>query len=712
MRLPFYAIYVKTFWLEETERSGAHKAVTHSAPPPPALGSSSSSFPPRRANPIDPVAALRGSPIAESRGADFSPEPCHLICGSADRGSSKMNLQPVVQPRSSVNGFGGHRVDRVVGSRMESTLQTPKSSSCGLNSSGLSNGSKRGGLESHSRDRLIFVSTCLIGHSVEVHVKNGSILSGIFHATNAEKDFGIVLKMARVIKDGSVRGPKPVCEIVKRPQTMIIPARELVQVIAKGMTLTTDGFSSGNACEKRQDLMTDSAISQSRRVEGERELERWTPDKDDLQYPGLDNIFDRHWNRSWDQFETNEALFGVKSTFDEELYTTKLERGPRMRDLEREATRIAREIEGEETQDLHLAEERGLHFDEDFELDEESRYSSVYRGFGSDVYKENEDMDDINTETFGGSFRSVTNRQFSEVSQRRNNDGTQASSTSSSLDEDGSSLKPASRDVSQSASVNVRQLTTDHVLKTLDNERLEEKQLGEKRNFEQSTQKSVFEDVETTKSEEIQSSLDTKKCSLDKGILSASATAYSPSSVQEHKDSQNESSGTARSAKFSSSKQPVNPQARPSSSTSSTSEHVGETSTSGGPALSPSSSVGSLSSEKSALNPHAKEFKLNPNAKSFVPSASLRPHTPVPESTFYYPANPGLPHMHGLSIGPTFPGQQPVVYNPQAVQMQAPQAYVSPAVPLYGQQMILGQPRPVLYMPGYPPEMPYKGRDF
>lgn len=60
--------------------------------------------------------------------------------------------------------------------------------------------------------------------------------------------------------------------------------------------------------------------------------------------------------RSWDQFETNETLFGVKSTFDEELYTTKLERGPQMRELEREAMRIAREIEGEDTHDLHLAE--------------------------------------------------------------------------------------------------------------------------------------------------------------------------------------------------------------------------------------------------------------------------------------------------------------------------------------------------------------------
>lgn len=62
------------------------------------------------------------------------------------------------------------------------------------------------------------------------------------------------------------------------------------------------------------------------------------------------------FGRGWDQFETNEVLFGVKSTFNEELYTTKLERGPQTRELEKQALRIAREIEGEDTHDLHLAE--------------------------------------------------------------------------------------------------------------------------------------------------------------------------------------------------------------------------------------------------------------------------------------------------------------------------------------------------------------------
>jgi len=61
-------------------------------------------------------------------------------------------------------------------------------------------------------------------------------------------------------------------------------------------------------------------------------------------------------SRNWDQFEANKALFGVETTFDEELYTTKLVRGPQLREREREAQRIALEIVGQQTRNVHLAE--------------------------------------------------------------------------------------------------------------------------------------------------------------------------------------------------------------------------------------------------------------------------------------------------------------------------------------------------------------------
>ncbi|AQK70942.1 Polyadenylate-binding protein-interacting protein 3 [Zea mays] len=99
--------------------------------------------------------------------------------------------------------------------------------------------------------------------------------------------------------------------------------------------------------------------------------------------------------------------------------------------------------------------------------------------------------------------------------------------------------------------------------------------------------------------------------------------------------------------------EPVTSSQRPGSSTSSTSERIGANSAAGAPGLSPSSSIGSLTAEKSTLNPNAKEFKLNPNAKSFTPSASLRPpHPTSSDASYYYPNNmPAMPLGPGLPVG-------------------------------------------------------------
>ncbi|XP_078428783.1 CTC-interacting domain 4 isoform X2 [Wolffia australiana] len=579
-----------------------------------------------------------------------------------------MNLPPSPQSKSSANGFFPRRMDK------EMTLRTDGRPQMAKSSYGLSNGANTGELETPSRDRLIFVSTCLIGHIVEVHVKNGSVLSGIFHTINVEKDFGLVLKMARITKDCAAKGPNHLSETVKRPQTMIIPARELVQVIAKDISLTNDAISSGNALEKHQDFMTDSAISQSRHVDVDRELQRWTPDEDDPRQPELENIFDRQWHRNWNQFEANEALFGVKSTFDEELYTTKLEKGPQMRDREREAMRIAKEIEGEDTRDAHLADERGIHLDEDLDFDEEARFSSVFRGIVGETRRVKDDFTP------------------------------QPTSSSSSREEGEShSSDDVIKGFPRSNASHVKSLQANVPLKNIDFESLDGKQLEHHngRNPEdEQNEIAVIQDTELLKFGDVP----VDKCSSEKGALSARAVAYSPSLIHIKKDPAATNPHVA-------------PLLRPSSSTSSTSEKSVETSTSsGGPNAPLSSSVGSIASEKSTLNPHAKEFKLNPNAKSFVPVSSARPPAAATESSFYYPQNPTLSQMHGLpvavSMGPTFSGQQAVVYTPQGLQMQSAQGYINPTASMYGQQVIMGQPRPVIYMPGYTQDMNYKGREF
>mgnify|MGYP003702503029 CR=1 FL=1 len=49
---------------------------------------------------------------------------------------------------------------------------------------------------------------------------------------------GVIMKMAQVIKDGSARGQKSAADVLKKPETMIIPGRELVQILAKVLSPT------------------------------------------------------------------------------------------------------------------------------------------------------------------------------------------------------------------------------------------------------------------------------------------------------------------------------------------------------------------------------------------------------------------------------------------------------------------------------------------
>ena len=87
----------------------------------------------------------------------------------------------------------------------------------------------------------------------------------------------------------------------------------------------------------------------------ERELQAWADDipegatasgrggishSDDLTFgPGAS-----HGN-NWDQFAANEKLFGVKAGFDEDAYTTKLDRNaPDFKEKEKRAAALANEI--------------------------------------------------------------------------------------------------------------------------------------------------------------------------------------------------------------------------------------------------------------------------------------------------------------------------------------------------------------------------------
>lgn len=77
-----------------------------------------------------------------------------------------------------------------------------------------------------------------------------------------------------------------------------------------------------------------------------RELEKWEPDNDHL--PGGLGLEEQiNGDSGWDQFEVNERKFGVKTTFDEHIYTSRVDKS-KSRYTQEDAERIAAEIRSQE----------------------------------------------------------------------------------------------------------------------------------------------------------------------------------------------------------------------------------------------------------------------------------------------------------------------------------------------------------------------------
>ncbi|GMP52489.1 hypothetical protein CsSME_00018278 [Camellia sinensis var. sinensis] len=101
-------------------------------------------------------------------------------------------------------------------------------------------------------DALLFTTMCIIGLPVDVHVKDGSVYSGIFHTACVENDYGIVLKKARMIKKGNCDANVVSGDLI---ETLVVISEDLVQVVAKGISLPTDGVACNVAGDDAGDVV-------------------------------------------------------------------------------------------------------------------------------------------------------------------------------------------------------------------------------------------------------------------------------------------------------------------------------------------------------------------------------------------------------------------------------------------------------------------------
>lgn len=121
---------------------------------------------------------------------------------------------------------------------------------------------------------------------------------------------------------------------------------------------------------------TDAETSAKQGAVTERKLIRWVPDEDLASAVALEQLSERA--EPWDQFAVNKDKFGVESSFDEDLYTTPIDKShPEYESRAKKAEDIAIKIHASSPNgNHHIVKERNFKV-EDIGIDEEDKYSSM-----------------------------------------------------------------------------------------------------------------------------------------------------------------------------------------------------------------------------------------------------------------------------------------------------------------------------------------------
>ncbi|KAI9886875.1 MAG: hypothetical protein M1823_001311 [Watsoniomyces obsoletus] len=269
-----------------------------------------------------------------------------------------------------------------------------------------------------TNDRLLFLLSNIKGRTATITVKNGACFVGIFSGSSGANEDNWLLKMVRRKTDdgrNQTNGVTPVYVGQGPEHVMAFAVKDIVQIVVERVPLgetTPVKDQNGIPSKGRPGFQTDADISGrpnfrdrklqrweppaeteprdqngsgAKRGPRERKLQRWEPPTDADLLSGLEESGPGKAGRArpgqaWDQFATNERLTGFKSEFDENLYTTYLDRSdPAYKQREVEAARLAHEIESSHAMNAHVAEERGQALPDDGGADDEAKYSGVQR---------------------------------------------------------------------------------------------------------------------------------------------------------------------------------------------------------------------------------------------------------------------------------------------------------------------------------------------
>ena len=133
---------------------------------------------------------------------------------------------------------------------------------------------------------------------------------------------------------------------------------------------------------KNNTFKVDSQISKkSINKTREEKLVKYEIKPEDKNNKYINQTLEDEEDTNWDQFELNKKVYNVISTYDENLYTTKLDKNKITEEDKKFADKIYNEImkTNKDEKNVHILEERGVIQQKDNDMDEEDKYSSVIK---------------------------------------------------------------------------------------------------------------------------------------------------------------------------------------------------------------------------------------------------------------------------------------------------------------------------------------------
>ena len=134
---------------------------------------------------------------------------------------------------------------------------------------------------------------------------------------------------------------------------------------------------------KKNEFLIDSQISKKNNNSNKKEekLVKYEINEEDKNEKYFNQKLDDNEDENWDQFDLNKKMYNVVSTYDENLYTTKLDKNKISEDDKKFADKMYNEIinSNNEENNIHVLEDRGIIKQTDDNYDEEDKYSSVIK---------------------------------------------------------------------------------------------------------------------------------------------------------------------------------------------------------------------------------------------------------------------------------------------------------------------------------------------